>query len=90
MTTHMRVIPPPANDLYAPKGRRGVPMPEDLAEHRPIVPYGEGSGFDGQFDMVDRARRRRLSAIRCATSRWRSRLSPMSRRARSRWRCARQ
>src|SRR5258707_15152807 len=51
----MRLIPPPDNSLYAPKGRRRVPVPRDLAEHRPIVPYDDGSEFAGQLDLVHRA-----------------------------------
>jgi len=43
---------PPANDPFAPKGRRGVPVPEDLAEHRPIVPYDDGGDFGEQIEEV--------------------------------------
>src|SRR5258708_37729607 len=48
----MRLIPPPDNSLYAPKGRRRVPVPRDLAEHRPIVPYDDGSELAGELDLV--------------------------------------
>jgi hypothetical protein len=54
--TRMKLIPlgPPASP-YAPKGRRGVPVPQDLAEHRPILPYDDGSEFAGQLGDVYRA-----------------------------------
>jgi hypothetical protein len=56
MTTRIRVIPaPPANDAYAPNGRHGVPMPQDLAEHQPVLPYDDGGDFDPQLDHVHRA-----------------------------------
>jgi hypothetical protein len=48
----MRLIPPPDNSPYAPKGRRGVPVPQDLAEHRAILPYDDGSEFAEQLDLV--------------------------------------
>jgi hypothetical protein len=41
-------------DPYAPKGRRAVPMPRDLAEHQPIVPYDDGA-FGERLDEVHRA-----------------------------------
>jgi hypothetical protein len=52
--TRLKLIPPPDN-LYAPKGRRRVPVPRDLAEHRPITPYDDGSEFAEQLDDVHRA-----------------------------------
>jgi hypothetical protein len=49
----MKLIPlgPPASP-YVPKGWRRPPTPQDLAEHRPIVPYDDGSEFAGQLDLV--------------------------------------
>jgi hypothetical protein len=50
--TRMKLIPPPDNSPYAPKGWRRPPMPQDLAAHRPIVPYDDGSEFAGQLDLA--------------------------------------
>jgi hypothetical protein len=47
----MKLIPPP-DSPYAPKGWRRPPMPHDLVEHRPIVPYDDGSEFAEQLDLV--------------------------------------
>ena len=49
--TRLKLISPPEN-LYALKGRRGPPTPQDLAEHRAIVPYDDDSEFAGQLDLV--------------------------------------
>ena len=49
--TRLKLIPPP-DSPYAPKGRRRVPVPRDLAEHRAIVPYDDDSEFAGQLDLV--------------------------------------
>ena len=49
----MKLIPPsPPDSLYAPKGRRRPPVPRDLAEHRPIVPYDDAGEFAEQLDLV--------------------------------------
>ncbi len=49
----MKLIPVgPPDSPYAPKGWRRPPVPRDLAEHRPIVPYDDGSEFAGQLDLV--------------------------------------
>jgi hypothetical protein len=49
----MKLIPPsPPDSPYAPKGWRRVPVPRDLAEHRTIVPYDDGSEFAEQLDLV--------------------------------------
>jgi hypothetical protein len=52
----MKLIPlgPPASP-YAPKGQRRLPVPQDLAEHRPIVPYDDAGEFAEQIGDVHRA-----------------------------------
>jgi hypothetical protein len=56
MTTRVQLIPPaPPDSPYVPKGRRLVPVLQDLAEHRPIVSYDDGGDFAGQLDDVHRA-----------------------------------
>jgi hypothetical protein len=52
----MKLIPPePPGSPFEPKGRLPVPMPQDLAEHRPIRPYDDDDGFAEQLDQVHRA-----------------------------------
>jgi hypothetical protein len=52
----MKLIPPgPPASPYAPKGWRRPPTPQDLAEHRPIVPYDDAGDFAEQIDEVHRA-----------------------------------
>jgi hypothetical protein len=49
----MKLIPPsPPDSLYAPKGWRRPPIPQDLAEHRPIVPCDDAGEFAEQLDLV--------------------------------------
>jgi hypothetical protein len=49
----LKLIPPNSSDsLCAPTNGRNVPVPQDLAEHRPIVPYNDGVYFDGHLDHV--------------------------------------
>lgn len=52
--TRMRFIPPPASP-FAPRGRLPVPMPQDLAEHRSIMPFDHDGDFAQQLDEVERA-----------------------------------
>jgi hypothetical protein len=51
----LKLIPPPDNSPYASKGWHRPPVPQDLAEHRPIVPYDDCGEFAGQLDDVHRA-----------------------------------
>jgi len=51
--TRLKLIPPP-DSPYAPKGRRRVPVPRDLAQHRMIAPDDDGRDFVGQLDDVHR------------------------------------
>src|SRR5712671_3817606 len=52
--TRIRLIPP-ASDRFAPKGRRGVPVPLDLAQHSPVMPYGDDGDFAERLGEVHRA-----------------------------------
>jgi hypothetical protein len=47
----IRLIPP-TSDPYAPNVGRLVPMPRDLADHRPILPYHDGGDFGDELDEV--------------------------------------
>ncbi|SRR5947209_2790313 len=46
---------PPTNDSYAPKDGPLVPMPRELAEHRPILPYRDDGDLAEQLEEVHRA-----------------------------------